>query len=109
MPRALVKRNDYEAVGEWLLDYWDAFTEWDLNKIGPAPQPDINALKALIDDAPANMPVHQDDQDTMHVVIPRCPWTNQDVKAMKAKDKGGNGSNNKYKFDLGFFLCGGCR
>lgn len=109
MPRRQVKRNDYEAVGEWLLDQWDVLTLWDQNKIGPMPQPDTDALKLLLDDPPANVPVHHDDENTMHIVIPRCPWTNQDLKKMKSKENGGDGGNNKYKFDLGFVLCGGCR
>lgn len=104
MPRRRVKGNDLEALGDWLLEYWEQ------NLSRPAGEPRLNAdlakLKQLIEPEPGdNDPVFcYDDEHTIHIVVPHCPWSLEELQEMRKKC-----CSNHYKYELGFVIRGGCR
>jgi hypothetical protein len=111
MPRRDVKRNDYEAVGEWLLDYWEGFKIWEEDpnpaKSAEPPAPNVTALGNLIELDGATLSSIHDGPNLLNIVIPHCPWSKEDVQKM-LNDRDGRASS-KYKADLGFVIMGSCR
>jgi hypothetical protein len=104
MARRRVKANNLEALGDWLLEYWERCLSRTEGEAKPLANP-ITLKQIMEFNADDNEPVFcYDDEKTIHIVIPHCPWTLEDVQEMRK-----NCNCNHYKYELGFVMRGGCR
>ena len=90
--------NNWADLGQLVIDYWKG----DLKKS------DINndpkgVLKKYGCHIPKKIAVkaHFDSKKKIHIVIPHCPWSTNELKFVEAMEA--------YRRQLGIVIMGGCR
>lgn len=102
MARRKVRNDDYEALGMWLLSHWENAAAGQANDTAVDTLADMLELRST-----DQLKLVEDNDTALHVVVPKCPWSAEELQSMKA-DKDSAGVRNYLK-TLAIGIVAGCR
>lgn len=107
MARQKIRDNDWSALGQMMIDVWS-------KRQGASGRPILEELRdpktaratlekygVQFEKGIQTIVVHEDSDDKLHIVIPKNPWTPEELDRMSRIEA--------YVRELGIIVMGGCK